>query len=201
MVTNLVLMRHGETPFTLKNKFAGRRDIGLSEAGSAQCLDVAAAMRAKGLAFDLAFTSMLRRTRQSCAIVLDAMSLTIPVTPLPALDERDYGALTGMNRDDARRLWGTSQVESWRRSFDNSPPNGESLKDLAVRTWPCLYHDILPAILKGNRVLIVAHGNVLRTLIVMLERRPADGLDRISVPTGSVFEYRVDADLRTIPIC
>src|SRR6478735_1328517 len=141
----LVLVRHGQSEWNLKNLFTGWRDVDLTEKGVAEATAAAQKLKAQGLTFDIAYTSALKRAQRTLDIILNEMALTsIPVTKDVALNERDYGDLSGLNKDDARAKWGAEQVLKWRRSYDIAPPGGESLKDTIARTLPYYVSEILP---------------------------------------------------------
>jgi 2,3-bisphosphoglycerate-dependent phosphoglycerate mutase len=191
----LVLVRHGESEWNLKNLFTGWRDVDLTPRGIAEARTAGRNLKAQGISFDIAFTSALIRAQRSLDLMLEEMGLTkIPVSRDQALNERDYGDLSGLNKDDARAKWGAEQVHSWRRSYDVAPPGGESLKDTAARVLPYYIQEILPAVLRGKRVLVSAHGNSLRALVMVLERlSPADIVKR-EIATGVPLIYRLNAD-------
>jgi 2,3-bisphosphoglycerate-dependent phosphoglycerate mutase len=143
----LVLVRHGQSEWNLKNLFTGWRDVDLTDQGVAEAKDAGRKLKAQGLVFDVAFTSALRRAQRTLDIMLTEMDQTrIPVIRDQALNERDYGDLSGLNKDDARKKWGEEQVHIWRRSFDIAPPGGESLRDTLARTLPYYVQEILPCV-------------------------------------------------------
>src|SRR5213595_2469783 len=167
----LVLVRHGQSDWNLKNLFTGWKDPDLTELGVAEAKAAGRKLKQQGLSFDIAFTSVLTRAQHT----LDLMLAEIGQTGLStmkdlALNERDYGDLSGLNKDDARKKWGADQVLLWRRSYDVAPSGGESLKDIAARVLPYYIQEILPRVLKGDNVLISAHGNSLRALVMVLEK-------------------------------
>ena len=191
----LVLVRHGESEWNLKNLFTGWKDIDLTDKGIAEARAAGRRLKALGLSFDVAFTSALIRAQRSLDLILEEMGQTrIPVSRDEALNERDYGDLSGLNKDDARAKWGAEQVHIWRRSYDVAPPGGESLKDTAARVLPYYIQDILPAVLQGKRVLIAAHGNSLRALVMVLERLSTDDILKREIGTGDPLIYRLNAD-------
>ena len=191
----LVLVRHGESEWNLKNLFTGWRDIDLTPRGIAEARAAGRKLKAQGISFDIAFTSALIRAQRSLDLMLEEMGRTkIPIFRDQALNERDYGDLSGLNKDDARAKWGAEQVHVWRRSYDVAPPGGESLKDTAARVLPYYIQEILPAVLRGKRVLVSAHSNSLRALVMVLERlSPADIVKR-EIATGVPLIYRLNAD-------
>ena len=167
----LVLVRHGESEWNKKNLFTGWRDVDLTENGIKEARTAGRRIKAQGLRFDVGFTSALIRAQHSLDLVLEEVGQqNIPVFKDQALNERDYGDLSGLNKDDARAKWGAEQVHAWRRSYDVAPPGGESLKDTAARVLPYYIQDILPRALRGETVLVSAHGNSLRALVMVLER-------------------------------
>jgi len=191
----LVLVRHGQSEWNLKNLFTGWRDPDLTELGVKEAIAAGAKLKAQGLTFDLAFTSALSRAQRTLNLALTEMGQAgIPITQHLALNERDYGDLSGLNKDDARARWGEEQVRIWRRSYDVPPPGGESLKDTLARTLPYYVQEILPCVLRGQRTLVAAHGNSLRALIMVLEKlTPAQILER-ELGTGAPVVYRLNAD-------
>ena len=195
----LVLVRHGQSEWNLKNLFTGWRDVGLTEKGVAEAHNAGQKLKAEGLHFDVAFTSELSRAQRTLDIVLGEMGQTnIAVIKDQALNERDYGDLSGLNKDDARKKWGEEQVLIWRRSYDVAPPGGESLKDTAARVLPYYIQDILPRVLRGEKVIVAAHGNSLRALIMVLERlSPKDIVSR-EIATGVPLIYRLNADATVV---
>ncbi len=191
----LALVRHGQSDWNLKNLFTGWKDPDLTEKGLAEAHATAQRLKAAGLSFDVAFTSVLTRAQHTLDIILDEMDLTgIPVFRDQALNERDYGDLTGLNKDDARAKWGEEQVHVWRRSYDVSPPGGESLKDTVARTLPYYVAEIQPRVLRGERVLVAAHGNSLRSIVMVLERLGPEGIVKRELATGEPIVYRLAAD-------
>ena len=191
----LVLVRHGQSDWNLKNLFTGWRDVGLTEKGVAEAGAAGKRLKAQGLHFDIAFTSVLSRAQRTLDLVLEEMGETnITVFKDQALNERDYGDLSGLNKDDARKKWGEEQVHIWRRSYDVAPPGGESLKDTAARVLPYYIQEILPRVLRGDNVIVVAHGNSLRALVMVLEcLSPKQIVDR-EIATGVPLIYRLNAD-------
>ena len=191
----LVLVRHGESEWNLKNLFTGWKDVGLTEKGIAEARAAGSKLKSQGLSFDVAFTSALVRAQHSLDFILEEMGQAkIPIFRDKALNERDYGDLSGLNKDDARARWGAEQVHIWRRSYDVAPPGGESLKDTAARVLPYYIGEILPAVLRGERVLISAHGNSLRALVMVLERLSTTDILKREIGTGVPLIYRLNAD-------
>jgi 2,3-bisphosphoglycerate-dependent phosphoglycerate mutase len=191
----LVLVRHGQSEWNLKNLFTGWKDPGLTAQGIAEAKEAGRKLKAQGLTFDIAFTSVLRRAQHTLELMLAELGQTdIPIKMDVALNERDYGDLSGLNKDDARKRWGEEQVHSWRRSYDVPPPGGESLKDTLARTLPYYVQEILPCVLRGQRTLVAAHGNSLRALIMVLERLSPEGILARELATGVPIIYRLNAD-------
>ncbi len=190
----LVLVRHGQSEWNLKNLFTGWRDVDLTEAGVAEARGAGRKLKSQGLSFDIAYTSALKRAQRTLDLILEEMGQKIPIVRDQALNERDYGDLVGMNKDDARAKWGEEQVLIWRRSYDVPPPGGESLKDTVARALPYFVQDILPRVLRGERTLISAHGNSLRALIMVLERLTPEQILKRELGTGVPIVYRLNAD-------
>ena len=191
----LVLVRHGQSEWNLKNLFTGWRDVDLTEQGIAEARAAGRKLKAQGIAFDVAFTSVLKRATRTLDLMLEEMGQkNLPVIKDQALNERDYGDLSGLNKDDARKKWGEEQVHIWRRSYDVAPPNGESLRDTLARTLPYYVQNILPRVLRGERVLVAAHGNSLRALVMVLEKLTPEGILKREIGTGVPIIYRLAAD-------
>jgi 2,3-bisphosphoglycerate-dependent phosphoglycerate mutase len=191
----LVLVRHGQSEWNLKNLFTGWRDVDLTEQGVNEACAAGRKLKAQGLVFDIAFTSALKRAQRTLDLVLGEMGQTgIPIIRDQALNERDYGDLSGLNKDDARAKWGEEQVHVWRRSYDIAPPGGESLKDTVARALPYFVQEILPRVLRGERTIVAAHGNSLRALVMVLERLSPDGIVKRELATGAPIIYRLNAD-------
>ncbi|MEZ5763157.1 MAG: 2,3-bisphosphoglycerate-dependent phosphoglycerate mutase [Xanthobacteraceae bacterium] len=191
----LVLVRHGQSEWNLKNLFTGWRDVDLTEVGVGEAREAGRKLKAQGLSFDVAYTSALKRAQRTLGLVLEEMGASnIPVTKDQALNERDYGDLSGLNKDDARKKWGEEQVHIWRRSYDIAPPGGESLRDTLARTLPYYVQEILPSVLRGQRTLVAAHGNSLRALVMVLERLSPEGILAREIATGVPIIYRLNAD-------
>jgi len=191
----LVLVRHGQSEWNLKNLFTGWRDVDLTEQGVGEAKAAGQKLKAQGLSFDVAFTSNLKRAQRTLDLMLAEMGQAkIPVIKDLALNERDYGDLSGLNKDDARKKWGEEQVHIWRRSYDVAPPGGESLKDTLARTLPYYIEHILPRVLRGERVLVAAHGNSLRALVMVLEKLTPQTILQREIGTGAPIIYRLAAD-------
>jgi len=191
----LVLVRHGQSEWNLKNLFTGWRDVDLTEKGIAEARAAGRKLKALGITFDIAFTSDLKRAQNTLTLILEEMGQTgLQVIRNLALNERDYGDLSGLNKDDARKKWGEEQVHIWRRSYDVAPPGGESLKDTLSRALPYYNTEILPRVLRGERVLVAAHGNSLRALVMVLDRLSPEGIVKRELATGVPLVYRLNAD-------
>jgi 2,3-bisphosphoglycerate-dependent phosphoglycerate mutase len=191
----LVLVRHGQSDWNLKNLFTGWRDIDLTDQGVAEARAAGRKLKAQGITFDVAFTSALKRAQRTLDLMLEEMGQnSLPVFKDQALNERDYGDLAGLNKDDARKKWGEEQVHIWRRSYDIAPPGGESLKDTLARTLPYYVTEILPRVLRGERVLVAAHGNSLRALVMVLDRHTTETITKLNLDTGVPMIYRLNAD-------
>jgi 2,3-bisphosphoglycerate-dependent phosphoglycerate mutase len=191
----LVLVRHGQSEWNLKNLFTGWRDVDLTEKGIAEARAAGRKLKAQGLRFDVAFTSALIRAQHSLDLMLGEMRQTeIPVFRNLALNERDYGELSGLNKDDARAKWGDAQVRLWRRSYEVAPPGGESLRDTAARVLPYYIQDVLPRVLGGDNVLVSAHGNSLRALVMVLGKLSPKDIAAREIATGAPLLYRLNAD-------
>ena len=191
----LVLVRHGQSEWNLQNLFTGWRDVDLSAQGVAEAKAAGQRLKAKGLTFGVAFTSALKRAQRTLDLMLAELGQTgLPTFKDQALNERDYGDLSGLNKDDAREKWGEEQVQVWRRSYDVPPPGGESLKDTLARALPYYVQEILPCVLRGQRTLVSAHGNSLRALIMVLEKLTPEAILKRELATGAPIIYRLDAD-------
>ena len=197
----LVLVRHGQSEWNLKNLFTGWKDPGLTEQGVSEAKNAGAQLRDLKLQFDIAFTSDLSRAQKTLALILDEIGQqNLETVRNQALNERDYGDLTGMNKDEAREKFGEDQVHIWRRSFDVPPPGGESLKMTAERVLPYYHKEILPKVLGGKRTIAAAHGNSLRALIMELEGlRPEQILQR-ELGTGTPIIYRLDEEGKVVSV-
>jgi 2,3-bisphosphoglycerate-dependent phosphoglycerate mutase len=191
----LVLVRHGQSDWNLKNLFTGWKDPDLTEQGIKEAKDAGRKLKAQGFKFDIAFTSVLIRAQHTLDLMLAEIGQTgLPTKKNLALNERDYGELSGLNKDDARKRWGEEQVHIWRRSYDVPPPGGESLKDTLARALPYYVQEILPCVLRGERVLVAAHGNSLRALIMVLEKLDPESILKRELGTGVPIIYRLNED-------
>ena len=191
----LVLVRHGQSEWNLKNLFTGWKDVDLTEKGVEEARSAGRKLKAQGLRFDIAFTSSLKRAQRTLDLMLEELGQTdLPIIRDQALNERDYGDLVGLNKDDARKKWGEEQVLIWRRSYDIAPPGGESLRDTAARVLPYYIKEIQPRVLRGERVLVAAHGNSLRALVMVLDRHTTESILKLNLDTGVPMIYRLNAD-------
>ena len=191
----LVLVRHGESEWNRLNRFTGWKDVGLTEEGMAEAHRAGAMLKETGQRFDCAFTSTLKRAHNTLDIILEELGQgRLPTVKAAALNERDYGELVGIDKDEARKRWGAEQVHLWQRSYDIAPPGGESLKDTALRVVPFYEKWIVPELQKGKSVILVAHGNSLRSLIMELDKLDPDEVMQVEIGTASPLIYRLNAD-------
>ncbi len=193
-MSKLVIVRHGQSQWNLENRFTGWVDVDLSPKGIEEAEKASELL--KGYTFDLAYTSELLRAQRTLDIILKGIGQeSIPLEKDQALNERMYGDLQGLNKDETREKFGDEQVHIWRRSFDIAPPNGESLKDTAERVLP-YYKDIIePQLKAGKDVIISAHGNSLRALIMYLENLSPEEIVKVEIPTGHPKEYTFDDNM------
>lgn len=195
MSGTLVLVRHGQSDWNLKNLFTGWKDPDLTELGIQEATAGGQALADYGIKFDIAFTSALVRAQHTLKLVLDKVGQpNLETIRDQALNERDYGDLSGLNKDDARAKWGEEQVHVWRRSYDVPPPGGESLRDTGARVWPYYLTEILPRVLRGEKVLVAAHGNSLRSLVMVLDRLTREQVLSLNLATGVPMVYKLKAD-------
>ncbi len=222
--TKLVLIRHGQSQWNLENRFTGWVDVDLSKQGEAESQKAAELLINNNYSFDLVYTSYQKRAVRTAWIILDKMDLMwIPVQTDWRLNERHYGGLTGLNKDEMRKKFGEEQVQIWRRSFDVRPPQlgkdseyypgndekykklkqkelptGESLKDTIKRVMPCWTKEIAPRIKKGQRIMISAHGNSLRALVKHLDKISDNEIPKLEIPTGIPLVYELDKNLKSV---
>ena len=186
----LVLVRHGQSEWNKKNLFTGWKDPNLTKQGINEASEAGKQLNSLGINFDVMFTSDLIRAQETGRIILKEMNQkSITIVKSQKLNERNYGDLAGLNKDDAREKWGEDQVHIWRRSFDVPPPGGESLKNTAERVLPYFRSEILPKIEEGSNVLIAAHGNSLRALVMELEEISPDKIVGLEIATGDPLIY------------
>ena len=192
---HLILVRHGQSEWNAKNLFTGWKDPGLTDEGMKEALVAGSTIKSEDILFDEMFTSKLVRAQITGKIILEAINQSdIPINQNIALNERNYGSLAGLNKDDARKKWGEEQVHIWRRSFDIPPPDGESLKNTAERVLPYFNKEILPKVINGSNVLIAAHGNSLRSLIMQLDNISEVDIVTLEIPTGAPIKYVFNED-------
>ena len=195
----LVLVRHGESEWNRLNLFTGWRNPDLTDKGLIEARVAGRMIRDHRIKFDLAFTSGLKRAQHTLDIILAEINQTdVPIVFDTALNERDYGELSGLNKDEARKKWGEEQVMLWRRSFDIPPPGGESLKDTLARVKPYYDSKIWPEIAEGKNVIVAAHGNSLRAMMMILEDLSGDEILQREFATGAPILFRLGADGRSI---
>jgi 2,3-bisphosphoglycerate-dependent phosphoglycerate mutase len=188
--SNLVLVRHGQSEWNKKNLFTGWKDPELTELGIEEAIQAGNQLKQSNIKFDVMFTSDLFRAQETGRLILEQMNQTdIATIKDQSLNERNYGELAGLNKDDARKKWGEEQVHIWRRSFDVPPPGGESLKNTAERVLPYFESKILPEVIKGKNILIAAHGNSLRALVMKLEDISPDEIVKLEIATGDPLMY------------
>ena len=193
MHSTLVLVRHGQSEWNEKNLFTGWRNVELTDRGMAEAKAAGIRLKNTGHAFDIAFTSDLKRAQNTLDLILGELGQDgLEIVRNQALNERDYGDLTGLNKDDARKKWGEDQVHIWRRSYDIAPPGGESLKDTAERVLPYYDATIRPHLANGRRVIVAAHGNSLRALCMRLDDLSPEEVTKLNLATGVPIIYRLD---------
>ena len=189
----LVLVRHGQSEWNEKNLFTGWKDPKLTQKGVDEARKAGDELRQAGYSFDKMFTSDLFRAQETGRIILEQMGTPYVITIKDqCLNERNYGDLAGLNKDEARKKWGNDQVHEWRRSFDIQPPGGESLKDTAERVLPYFKENVIPELEKGSNILIAAHGNSLRALVMDLEKIHSEEIVKLEIATGIPLIYKFD---------
>ena len=192
---NLVIVRHGQSEWNEKNLFTGWKNPGLTSLGYDEARKAGQLIKDTNINFDSMFTSDLIRAQLTGDIILSEINQEgIPIIQNQALNERDYGSLSGLNKDDAREKWGEEQVHIWRRSYDIPPPDGESLKNTAERVLPYFKEKIMPRVIDGQNILIAAHGNSLRALIMQLDKISEEEIVRLEIPTGAPIHYLFNDD-------
>ena len=191
----LVLLRHGESRWNLENRFTGWVDVPLSPKGEQEARQAGEKLQAAGVRFDLVFTSVLQRAIRTMTIALEVLGQSnLPVEQDQALNERHYGDLQGLNKAETAKQFGEEQVHIWRRSYDVPPPGGESLQDTAARTLPYFEAKILPVIKAGRNVLVAAHGNSLRSIVMHLDQLTRAQVLDLNLGTGVPIMYEIDAE-------
>ncbi len=187
---SLILVRHGQSEWNEKNLFTGWENPGLTEKGANEAKNAGMLINNLNIEFDHLFTSVLDRAKLTGTIILENINQKdIDIIENKALNERFYGDLQGLNKDECRQKWGAEQVQIWRRSYDVGPPGGESLKETGERVLPYYLSEIYPLILDGKNVLVAAHGNSLRSLIKHLDKLSADEIVKLEIPTGAPIQY------------
>ena len=191
---NLILIRHGQSEWNALNQFTGWKDPDLTAKGIEEAHNAGRIINNLKINFDLVFTSALIRAQNTAEIILKEINQPLSTIKNQALNERNYGDLAGLNKDDARKRWGDEQVHIWRRSYDIPPPGGESLKDTGERVLPFFMKEILPYVCKGKNVLVAAHGNSLRSLIKFLDNISDEDIVKLEIPTGAPIHYVINED-------
>jgi len=195
-VSRLVLLRHGESQWNLENRFTGWVDVPLTDKGRTEARRAGTRLRESSLSFSRCFTSELQRAQETLRIVLEELGATdLPVERDQALNERHYGDLQGLNKAETAEKYGAEQVHQWRRSYDIAPPKGESLKDTAARTLPYFEKRIRPALEAGEDVLVAAHGNSLRSIVMDLEKLTREQVLELNLATGVPLVYTLGPNL------
>ena len=195
----LVLVRHGQSQWNLENRFTGWVDVSITENGAAEAHRAGKELKAAGLKFDVAFTSALKRAQETLEILLDELGQPgLETFRDQALNERHYGDLQGLNKAETAKKYGDAQVHIWRRSYDVKPPNGESLKDTAARTLPYFHSKILPEAAAGKNVLVAAHGNSLRAILMDVEKLTPEQIMKVNIETCQPIVYDVGSDGRML---
>ena len=190
MKSKLVLVRHGQSEWNAKNLFTGWKDPKLTDLGIQEAIKAGDLLETRNLKFDLMFTSDLFRAQETGRLILKQMNhADIQVIKDQSLNERNYGDLAGLNKDEAREKWGEEQVHIWRRSFDIPPPGGESLKNTAERVLPYFELEIMPKVKEGLNILVAAHGNSLRALVMELEKISSEEIVKLEIATGDPLTY------------
>ena len=190
MKSKLVLVRHGQSEWNAKNLFTGWKDPKLTDLGIQEAIKAGDLLETRNLKFDLMFTSDLFRAQETGRLILEQMNhADIQVIKDQSLNERNYGDLAGLNKDEAREKWGEEQVYIWRRSFDVPPPGGESLKNTAERVLPYFELEIMPKVKEGLNILVAAHGNSLRALVMELEKISSEEIVKLEIATGDPLTY------------
>ena len=191
---NLILIRHGQSEWNALNQFTGWKDPDLTVKGIEEAHNAGKIINNLRINFDLVYTSALVRAQNTAKIILKEINQPLSTIKNQALNERNYGDLAGLNKDDARKRWGNEQVHIWRRSYDTPPPGGESLKDTGERVLPFFMKEILPHVCEGKNVLVAAHGNSLRSLIKFLDNISDEDIVKLEIPTGAPIHYVINED-------
>lgn len=198
-IRNLILVRHGQSEWNEKNLFTGWENPGLTEKGSEEAKNAGILIKQLNIKFDCLFTSALIRAQLTGSIILDKIDQTdLNIIKNKALNERFYGELQGLNKDECRKKWGEELVQSWRRSFDKGPPGGETLKETGERVLPYYLNNIHPLILENKNILITAHGNSLRSLIKYLDSISDEDIVKLEIPTGAPIHYQFNENGKVV---
>ena len=193
-MSKLILIRHGQSEWNELNLFTGWKNPGLTKKGEKEATDAGKLLREKGIIFDIAFTSALKRAQDTLTIILEEIDQTsLKIIKDQSLNERDYGDLSGLNKDEARKKWGEDKVHQWRRSFDIPPPGGESLRKTADRVLPYYKSNIVPRINEVLNILITAHGNSLRSLVMHLDNIRSEDIVKLEIGTGVPLIYETES--------
>lgn len=200
MSHTLILTRHGQSEGNKRNEFTGWADLPLTEQGREEAKSAGQRLKSAGYAnVSAAFSSVLQRAANTCDIILAELGQSnLNVTRNQALNERDYGDLTGLNKDQARAQFGEEQVHIWRRAYDTPPPGGESLKDTVARVLPYYVHNVMPTVLSSDTTLVAAHGNSLRALIMAIEGIASEDIPQVELATGEIYVYKLDNSSKII---
>ncbi len=191
----LVLVRHGQSEWNAKNLFTGWKNPDLTPLGVDEARRAGRELRKRDILFSVGFTSALLRAQHTMSLIFEELGQSaVPTVRDRALNERHYGDLSGLNKDEARDKWGEEQVRLWRRSYDVPPPGGESLKDTVARVLPFYCQRILPPVMRGERVLVAAHGNSLRALAMVLDQLTPETVPTLEISTGVPIIYQLNAD-------
>ncbi|WP_027835790.1 2,3-bisphosphoglycerate-dependent phosphoglycerate mutase [Maritalea myrionectae] len=201
MDRRLILVRHGQSEWNLKNLFTGWKNPGLTDKGIEEAKAAGELLKSRGYEIELCYTSALKRAQHTLDLMLEEMGITnMTIIRNQDLNERDYGDLAGLNKDDAREKWGDEQVHIWRRSYDTPPPGGESLKDTADRVLPYYKREIEPRVLDGGTILVAAHGNSLRALVMALEGLSPEEILKREIATGKPIIYDLDENGKVLNV-
>ena len=193
----LVIVRHGQSQWNLENRFTGNKDVPLKELGREEAR--VAGKKLNNIVFDHAFTSLLERAEETLTIILGEIGQAeLPVIKNSVLNERDYGDLQGLNKTEMAKKYGSQQVDIWRRGYDVKPPGGESLKDTATRVIPFYQQEIEPLLIADKNILVVAHGNSLRALMMYLEKISPENIVTVNIPTGAPRVYTFSSHLKLV---
>ena len=196
--STLVLVRHGQSQWNKENLFTGWKDPDLTDKGVDEAIRAGKKIKQTNISFDLHFTSKLQRAQKTGSLIMKELGYDIDTFENEALNERDYGDLAGLNKDAARKKWGNEQVHMWRRSYETPPPGGESLKNTAERVLPYFEEIIYPELRNQKNILVSAHGNSLRALIMYLEKISGDEIVKLEIATGQPIIYKFDNDFQLV---